>query len=148
MVMPHSLFLILSSRLRQPVDYTTVAKTAIMFGVGIPELMVIFLVALVILGPKQLPEVAKFLGKALGEFRKATDEISAEFNNAKTMLEEEVRQAERAAQEEKISTSQKGDLSSSPPAEAQPEAVSEPTLTPPQFTVAQTKKEPPTGESA
>ena len=79
-----------------------------MFGVGVPELVVIFLVALIILGPKQLPEVAKFLWQSAGEFRKATDEISAEFNNAKAMLEEEVRQAERAAQEEKPKTAPGG----------------------------------------
>ena len=115
-----------------------------MFGVGVPELVVIFLVALVILGPKQLPEVAKFLGKALGEFRRATDEISAEFNSAKAMLEEEVRQAERAAQEEKLKTASGGKEE----ATASSSESSGPTLTPPEFTVAQTKKEPPTGESS
>jgi sec-independent protein translocase protein TatB len=115
-----------------------------MFGVGVPELVVIFLVALVILGPKQLPEVAKFLGKALGEFRRATDEISAEFNNAKSMLEEEVRQAERAAQEEQLKTASGGKEE----ATALSSESGGPTLTPPEFTVAQTKKEPPTGESS
>ena len=115
-----------------------------MFGVGVPELVVIFLVALIILGPKQLPEVAKFLGKALGEFRRATDEISAEFNSAKSMLEEEVRQAERAAQEEKLKTASGGKEE----ATALPSESAGPTLTPPEFTVAQTKKEPPTGESS
>jgi sec-independent protein translocase protein TatB len=115
-----------------------------MFGVGVPELVVIFLVALIILGPKQLPEVAKFLGKALGEFRRATDEISAEFNNAKAMLEEEVRQAERAAQEEKLKTESDGKEE----ATALPPESGASTLTPPEFTVAQTKKEPPTGESS
>jgi sec-independent protein translocase protein TatB len=117
-----------------------------MFGVGVPELVVIFLVALVILGPKQLPEVAKFLGKALGEFRKATDEISAEFNNAKSMLEEEVRQVERATQEEKPRTNHPGQSSSALTTSA--ESGAEPILTPPEFTVAQTKKESPTGESS
>ena len=116
-----------------------------MFGVGIPELVVIFLVALVILGPKQLPEVAKFLGKALGEFRRATDEISAEFNSAKSMLEEEVRQAERAAQEEKLKTASGGKEEATA---LSSESPGEPALTPPEFTVAQTKKEPPTGESS
>ena len=116
-----------------------------MFGVGVPELVVIFLVALVILGPKQLPEVAKFLGKALGEFRRATDEISAEFNNAKSMLEEEVRQAERATQEEKSKTTQGEETQSTTPST---EPSAEPTLRPPDFTVAQSKKEPPTGESS
>jgi sec-independent protein translocase protein TatB len=116
-----------------------------MFGVGVPELIVIFLVALVILGPKQLPEVAKFLGKALGEFRKATDDISAEFNSAKSMLEEEIRQAEHATQEEKSRTTQIEDTQATMPS-AEPSA--EPTLKPPDFTVAQSKKEPPTGESS
>jgi len=116
-----------------------------MFGVGIPELVVIFLVALVILGPKQLPEVAKFLGKALGEFRKATDEISAEFNNAKSMLEEEIRQAERATQEEKPGTAHVEEAQSTTPST---ERSAEPTLRPPDFTIAQSKKEPPTGESS
>ena len=115
-----------------------------MFGVGVPELVVIFLVALIILGPKQLPEVAKFLGKALGEFRRATDEITAEFNNAKAMLEEEVHQAERVAQEEKLKTASGGKEE----ATALPSESAGPTLTPPEFTVAQTKKEPPTGESS
>ena len=116
-----------------------------MFGVGIPELMVIFLVALVILGPKQLPEVAKFLGKALGEFRKATDDLSAEFNTAKSMLEEEIRQAERASQEEKPKTAQVEEPQAPTPSV---ESNTESTLRPPEFTVAQNKKEPPTGESS
>jgi sec-independent protein translocase protein TatB len=79
-------------------DYTTVARTAIMFGIGVPELLVILVVALIVLGPKRLPEVAKGLGRALAEFRKATSGISEELSNAQIMLEEEVRQAERAAQ--------------------------------------------------
>jgi sec-independent protein translocase protein TatB len=116
-----------------------------MFGVGVPELIVIFLVALIILGPKQLPEVAKFLGKALGEFRKATEDLSTEFSTAKSMLEEEIRQAERAAQEEKSRTPQGEETRSTTPS-AEPSA--EPTLRPPDFTVAQSKKEPPTGESS
>ncbi len=68
-----------------------------MFGIGVPELLVILVVALLVLGPKRLPEVAKALGKALGEFRKATSDISEELTNARSMLEEEVRMAERQA---------------------------------------------------
>ena len=69
-----------------------------MFGIGIPELLVILIVALIVLGPQRLPEVAKGLGRALAEFRKATSGLSEELSNAQIMLEEEVRQAERAAQ--------------------------------------------------
>ena len=72
-----------------------------MFGIGIPELLVILVVALVFVGPERLPEVAKFLGKIFAEFRKATDDISEELSSARLMLEEELRQAEREAREEK-----------------------------------------------
>jgi sec-independent protein translocase protein TatB len=68
-----------------------------MFGIGVPELLVIMVVALIVLGPKRLPEVAKALGKAFAEFRRATSDLSEELSNAQIMLEEEVRQAERQA---------------------------------------------------
>jgi Tat protein translocase TatB subunit len=132
--------------LRQFLDYTTVAKTAIMFGIGVPELVVILLVALVVLGPRQLPEVAKFLGKALAEFRKATDDITAEFGNAKNMIEEEIRQAELAAKEEE--NKKKAIMTDKSLPLTQPNPPESPSLVPPEFTVAQGKKEPPAGESA
>lgn len=67
-----------------------------MFGIGTPELLVILVVALVVLGPKRLPEVARTLGKGLAELRKATSGLTQELNQARNMLEEEVRAAERA----------------------------------------------------
>lgn len=72
-----------------------------MFGIGIPELVVILVVLLVFVGPERLPEVGKFLGKIFTEFRKATDDVSEELRSARLMLEEEIRQAEREAREEK-----------------------------------------------
>lgn len=50
-----------------------------MFGISMQELMVIFVVALLVLGPNKLPDVAKTLGKVLREFRKASDDLRAGF---------------------------------------------------------------------
>lgn len=46
-----------------------------MFGMGMPEILLILAVALIVIGPKKLPDLAKSLGRAIGEFRKATTDI-------------------------------------------------------------------------
>jgi TatA/E family protein of Tat protein translocase len=46
-----------------------------MFGIGMPEMLMILAVALIVFGPKRLPELAKSLGRALGEFRRATSDL-------------------------------------------------------------------------
>ncbi len=46
-----------------------------MFGIGFTELIVILVIALVILGPERLPEVAKSIGKMVREYKKATNDI-------------------------------------------------------------------------
>lgn len=50
-----------------------------MFGLGFSEIVLILLVGLLVLGPKQLPKAAQKLGKTLAEFRRATEEIRREF---------------------------------------------------------------------
>ena len=46
-----------------------------MFGIGMPEVLLILAVALIVIGPKKLPDLAKSLGRAIGEFKKATQEF-------------------------------------------------------------------------
>ena len=50
-----------------------------MLGVGPLELVVIFIVALIVIGPKKMPEVARALGKAIGELKKATSDLQSSF---------------------------------------------------------------------
>lgn len=46
-----------------------------MFGLGIPELIVIFVIALVVFGPKKLPDLGKSIGRAMAEFKRAQQEF-------------------------------------------------------------------------
>ena len=46
-----------------------------MFGIGMPEMLLLLAIALIVIGPKKLPELAKSLGRALGEFKKATSDL-------------------------------------------------------------------------
>ena len=46
-----------------------------MGSLGLPELILIFMVALLVFGPRKLPEIGRTIGKALGEFKKATDDL-------------------------------------------------------------------------
>ena len=56
-----------------------------MFGsIGMPELVVIFVIALIIFGPRRLPELGRSLGRSIAEFKRATNELSS-------TLEKEVR---------------------------------------------------------
>ena len=51
-----------------------------MFGMGTQEILVILAVALIFIGPKRLPEIARALGRGFGELRRAADEIKGEIN--------------------------------------------------------------------
>jgi len=71
-----------------------------MFGsIGMPELVIILVIALIIFGPRKLPELGRSLGRSLGEFKKASNEL-------RSTLEEEVRIEEQKDQRAKMEAEQ------------------------------------------
>ena len=72
-----------------------------MFGIGLPELVVILAVALIVLGPQRLPEVARMLGRAYGQLRRASEEFQQTIRQDLTALErqEDVNHNKAVAQE-------------------------------------------------
>ena len=48
---------------------------AVVFGIGMPELLVVLVIGLLVLGPKRLPEIARSLGRGMSEFRRASTEL-------------------------------------------------------------------------
>ena len=91
-----------------------------MFGIGMPEMILILAVALIVIGPKKLPDLAKSLGKAMGEFKKAASDlkesmqIDTELKNLKTSFDNLEREDRPAAR------------SKTDPAEAKPLDATEP----------------------
>lgn len=74
-----------------------------MFGIGPSELVIILVIALLVLGPKRLPELAAGLGKGLAEFRRATADINAELDEARRSLEEQTRETARTSPAGRVS---------------------------------------------
>ena len=93
-----------------------------MFGLGTPELVIILVIALVIFGPRKLPELGRSLGRSIGEFKRASNEL-------RNTLEEEIRVEEKRDQSAKIRTEQDEAIAAAvpPSATATPGPVATPT---------------------
>jgi Tat protein translocase TatB subunit len=68
-----------------------------MFNIGFQELLIILAIALIVVGPSKLPDLARALGRGIGEFRKATNEIKESFEQDETVkeLKKEFQSAQR-----------------------------------------------------
>ncbi|MEA5471584.1 TatA/E family twin arginine-targeting protein translocase [Spirulina sp. 06S082] len=61
------------------------------FGIGLPEMVLILVVALLIFGPKKLPEIGRSLGKAIRGFQDASNEFQNEFKREAQQIEDAVK---------------------------------------------------------
>jgi TatA/E family protein of Tat protein translocase len=73
-----------------------------MFGsIGMPELIIIFMIALIIFGPRKLPELGRSLGKSLGEFKRASNELRNTLDEEIRLEEQRVTEAPKRAEAER-----------------------------------------------
>jgi sec-independent protein translocase protein TatA len=89
-----------------------------MFGsIGMPELIIILVIALIIFGPRKLPELGRSLGKSIGEFKRASNEL-------RSTLEEEIRVEEQREKAATAAAATPPSPTPPPPADEEPTPVS------------------------
>lgn len=64
-----------------------------MGNIGTPEILIVLIVALLVLGPQRLPQAARQFGKAMAEFRRVTGGLQAEMRDAMSSIETEIKSA-------------------------------------------------------
>ena len=80
-----------------------------MFGVGVPELMLILVVGLVVFGPAKLPEIGRALGKTIGEFKKLSNSITVEPIKADPPQRKKTEEAAKAPEDKESAESKAED---------------------------------------
>lgn len=85
-----------------------------MFGLGAGELLLIFVIAILFLGPKKIPELAKGLGQAVREFQKARDEMMNEINKPHTANDTAAKKADVEVVATKVETTTTTETPESP----------------------------------
>jgi len=105
-----------------PIGNMAAAPTIQITSIGIPDTMLLMLLALVVFGPRRLPEIGRQIGKLMYEFRKVS-------NDFKYQMEEELRAAEEAERQKKLAaaaalaTSYPLQIETSQPETSQPETI-------------------------
>jgi sec-independent protein translocase protein TatA len=74
------------------------------FGIGLPEMAVILIVALLVFGPKKLPEIGRSLGKAIRGFQDASRDFENEFKKEAQQIEESVKMNAQIEQQKESQT--------------------------------------------
>ena len=114
-----------------------------MFGIGMPEMILILAIALIVIGPKKLPDLAKSLGRAMNEFKKATREIKDSMD-----IDGDLQEVKKSFDDlnkdvkEAVNVNPLKSAKAEPPVAEGPQEGSTPTPTPSEAPTAETPEEP------